>query len=281
MKLILIRAGILMAVGAAAIVFWIGRPSGLLIVTALDVGQGDAIYIRTPGGNDILIDGGPANGRVLEALERHLSPSNRTLELVVLTHPDADHVGGLPDVAEKFSIPRALETGVRRLSGPDRRWEEAIAGQDSQVIEAKAGNVLQIDEVRLTVLWPTEDADRLAMNVNDTSVVLRIDYGTTTWLFTGDIESGIEERLLQLGRLADVDVLKVGHHGSITSSSQEFLDVVKPEIALISSGKGNSFGHPHPVVIRRLERLGAEIFRTDMIGDIVCQSDGRQVSCRP
>lgn len=276
-----IRIGIFMAAGMVAIFFWSGRTHSGLIFVALDVGQGDALYLRTPGGNDILVDGGPANGHVVEALERYMSPSNRTLELVVLTHPDADHVGGLPAVAEHFGIQRVLETDVRASSTAVRRWSEAVTGQSSQVMLAQAGSVIQVDDVRLTVLWPEADAEAVARTRNDTSVVLRVDYGSTSFLLTGDIETVIEDRLMQLGSASDIDVLKVGHHGSITSTSQAFLDVVKPEIAVVSVGTGNAFGHPHPVVVRRLERAGTEVLRTDERGDVVLKSNGQDVYFSP
>lgn len=276
-KFIVLRAtGVLLA-GLIAIFVWTGRPDNVLRITVMDVGQGDAILITTPGGNDILIDGGP-DSRTVEALRRNLPPSDNELELVVLTHPDLDHVGGLPDVADRYRIDRVLETSVRSPGIADQRWERAIDQQASERLVAFSGDVLHVDHVTLTILWPTKDTDLTKLNRNDTSIVVLLEYGSSSFLLSGDIEAGVEERLLQLGELRDVDVLKVPHHGSITSSTDAFLDTVKPEIAVISDGRNNKFGHPHPVVLRRLVGRGVKVLRTDEAGDVVMKSDGARVT---
>ncbi|MBI5405164.1 MAG: MBL fold metallo-hydrolase [Candidatus Kerfeldbacteria bacterium] len=269
-----------LAVAGVVLTSWLGRPPESLRLVVLDVGQGDAILIRTPSGSDILIDGGP-DGSVVPALERHLPPADRTLELVVLTHPDLDHVGGLPDVAKHFQIERVIETRRRSQSQADRRWEAALAEQGSQVIDVAAGDRLTVDEVQFDVLWPEAGRSLESMPTNDTSVVMLVTYQDDTLLLTGDIGLDVEDRLLQTGGLEAVDVIKVPHHGSISSSSAEFLSALRPTTALISVGSGNAFGHPHPVVLRRYEQHEARVFRTDLAGDVVCESRGQGFSCIP
>lgn len=275
---------LLLAVGTVvAVVLWLGRQEGgqwRLVV--LDVGQGDAILLQTPDGSDVLVDGGPDDPRagrgVVERLAQYLPPSDRTLELVVLTHPDADHVGGLPAVAEHFQIERVLETAVRSTSRADRAWEAALDAQQTVRLEATSGQVITIGGVTLTVLWPPADTPADAEPRNDTSVVLHVRYGEIDVLLTGDISDDVEQRLVTTGVLPDVEVLKVPHHGSISSSSEEFLDVLQPEYALISVGQSNRYGHPHPVVLRRFQQRGIEIWRTDVEGDVVMVSDGEKIA---
>lgn len=277
-----LRIVIVIAAVGSALFFWVEPafrfyPSQqLLKVTALDVGQGDAILIQTPRGDDVLIDGGP-DDQVVERLAASLPAADRGIELVILTHPDLDHVGGLGAVAAHYHIDRVLETEVRSFSTGDRAWEQEISEQHSERLTARAGMVLHLDQVAFEVLWPQSAQDLKTKKRNDTSVVIRVTYGKTSFLFTGDMTSYVEERLNHSGTLTDVDVLKVPHHGSITSSSEEFLDAVKPEITLISVGKNNTYGHPHPVVVRRLKQRGMKVLRTDEVGDVTIISDGHRV----
>ncbi len=265
---------------ALALALWLSPESEpeVLRLTALDVGQGDAILLQTPNGSDVLVDGGP-DDRVRQQLSRHLPAADRTIELVVLTHPDLDHVGGLPAVARSYRIERVLETGVRSTSQADAAWVSEVTKQGSERIQAQAGQRLEIDGVWFDVLWPDASTDLATPKRNETSVVLRVTYGATSFLLTGDISSDVEARMVQTGTLTDVDVLKAPHHGSISSSSEEFLDAVKPETAMISVGKKNRYGHPHPVVVRRLVKRGIRVLRTDEVGDVVCESDGERVTC--
>lgn len=264
---------------AITLAFWLPSKNGtaVLRLTALDVGQGDAILLQTPNGSDVLVDGGP-DDRVRQQLSRHLSAADRTIELVVLTHPDLDHVGGLPAVARSYRIERVLETGVRSTSQADTAWVSEISKQGSERIQAQAGQRLEIDGVWFDVLWPDASTDLATPKRNETSVVLRITYGATSFLLTGDISTAVESRLVLNGTLTDVDVLKAPHHGSISSSSEEFLDTVKPEVAVISVGQRNRYGHPHPVVMRRLAKRGVKILRTDEMGDVELVSDGGKIT---
>jgi competence protein ComEC len=272
------RLLLLVAGSVTAVVLWVKQPAdGQFRLVALDVGQGDAILLQTPDGSDVLIDGGP-DDRVVERLAQYLPPSDRTIELVVLTHPDLDHVGGLPAVAKHFRIERILETAVRSSSRADRVWEAALEAQHVVRLEATGSQVITIGGVALTVLWPPADTPADAEPRNDTSVVLHVRYGEIDVLLTGDISAEVEQRLVATGVLPDVDVLKVPHHGSISSSSEEFLDALQPEYAVISVGQNNQFGHPHPVVLRRFQQRGIEIWRTDVEGDVVMVSDGEKIT---
>lgn len=262
-----------------ALFFWLqqGNTADGLRFTVLDVGQGDALLVQTPNGNDVLVDGGP-DSRVVERLSKRLPASDRTIELVILTHPDLDHVGGLAAVARQYRIERVLETGVRSTSRADAAWVSEVSKQGSERIEARAGERFELDGVTFDILWPSAETDWQTRKRNETSVVVKMTYGETSFLLTGDISSDVEARLVQTGTLTNVDVLKVPHHGSISSSSEEFLDAIKPETAVISVGQKNRYGHPHPVVVRRLEQRGAKVLRTDEDGDVVIVSDGKEIT---
>lgn len=268
----------LVLLAACGLWFWIGRDgTGLLVVTALDVGQGDAILIRTPNGNDILIDGGPS-AAVLERLARHLPPSDRTIELVIVTHTDADHVNGLADVATHYRIGRVLDNGTSTTNPAYRRWTDILERQHTSRSIVTSGDRFEIDGVLLEVIWPDPTVDLSRSSRNDTSVVVRMVYGSTSFLFTGDISSDIESRLLLQHYIQSTNVLKVAHHGSAYSSDTAFLDAVASQYALISAGKGNSYGHPHRVVVQRLRERNIEVLRTDESGDIIVESDGRELT---
>lgn len=267
------------SVSAFAVWHWNGDAgSGTLRVTAFDIGQGDAILVRTPHGSDILIDGGPPNGGIVEKLGKFLPPSDRDLELVVATHADSDHIGGLPSVASRYRIERVLDNGSSATSALYSKWLAAIESQGSTRLPGHAGATITIDDVVFDVIWPDAETDVNGKDRNDASVVVRMHYGNTSFLFTGDITSKVESRLIATHTTIDADVLKVGHHGSAYSTSSEFVDAVSPSIALISAGKGNRYGHPHSVVLKRLAAHGVKVIRTDKVGDLTVVSDGSGIT---
>lgn len=249
-----------------------------VLVTVFDIGQGDAILIRTPNGSDILIDGGPPNGGIVEKLGSALPPADRDLELVIVTHPDADHVGGLPSVAARYRIDRVIDNGSTGTSVFYARWLDEVKSQGSERIIGRVGTTVVLDDVVFDVVWPDADTDVNGTDRNDASVVARVRYGNVSFLFTGDITAKVEDRLLATHTTITADVLKVAHHGSAYSSSNAFLDAVHPSYALISVGAGNRYGHPHGVVLKRLTERGVEVFRTDEVGDVSVVSDGRNVT---
>jgi competence protein ComEC len=256
--------------------------SPFLTVYALNVGQGDAILITLPDGNDILIDGGP-DATVLSELSSVLPPNDRTIEIVVATHPEADHVSGLLDVLARYDVAMVVESGIRKDTALSRAWEEAVAREGAEVLFIDRPKRLRFgDLATLDLLWPAEShVGQIMEKPNNESVVARLTYGETSFLFTGDIEEGTEEKLLSSGFPLDVDVLKVAHHGSATSTQEAFLDAVSPKLALISVGAENRYGHPAPIVLDRLARRGISVYRTDREGRIAVVSNGRTLEVLP
>jgi competence protein ComEC len=190
---------------------------------------------------------------------------------VLVTHPDADHVSGIISVLDRYDVGTIYESGVGAHTPFGQAYEEAKVDQVVKVIEA--GDVIQIGEVRLTILWPEETLEgEYPESRNNFSIVFLLEYGETSVLFTGDTEEQAEDEYAS--RVGDVDVLKVGHHGSLTSTSWNLLELTDPEVAMISMGEDNSYGHPHPVILDRLSQIGAQIFRTDQSGDILLTSYG-------
>lgn len=268
---------LLLWVSAAEFIFpWQERP---LRVWTLDIGQGDAFFIEFPTGEQWLIDGG-ADDAVLAKLGSLLLPWDRTLDAVLLTHPDADHVTGLVGVLDRYDVDTVYETGVRAHTPHDEaftsRLESIMSGRTFLVV----GDVLRIGDVTLTIVWPDGAQEgTYPEKRNNLSINFVLEYGDTRILFTGDAEAIVEESVGP--RVGDVDVLKVGHHGSLTSTSWEFLQVTDPEVALISLGRDNTYGHPHPVIIERLRQMGTAILRTDLHRDVLLTSFGGEPIVQP
>jgi competence protein ComEC len=237
---------------------------GELEVAFLDVGQGDAILVTTPGGKQVLVDGGPSGIEVARELGAMMPHWDRSLDVVVLTHPQEDHVGGLGAVLERFDVGRAYGTGVGNATLSSEVFERRAA-----VRPLGAGDEFEVDGVRFEVLWPPSGYE--SEELNDTSLVLLVSYRDVRVLLTGDIEAGPQRALLAAGGVT-VDVLKVPHHGSKTSD-QEFLGSVRAAVAVISAGEGNRFGHPHEETLVALE--GTRVYRTDVDGRVVVKWDGR------
>ncbi len=254
---------------------WQSRPSDQLTITMLDIGQGDAIYIRTPQGNDILIDGGP-DEKLLAELGSTMPHGDTKIELVIATHPDADHIGGLESLGRRWTVGTLLVSGARSnnpLHDAYLEWESTV--QAKQV--ALVGNVIQVEpELSLTILHPDGST---AADVNDQSVVVLLRYKEFTALFTGDAGIKVEELFSDNQLIQELDLLKVSHHGSKTGTSQELLAATTPKIALISAGKSNSYGHPHAQVMHRLEQFEVAVFRTDLQGRVTCVTNGGVPSC--
>lgn len=246
-----------------------------LEVVFFDVGQGDAIFIETPQGHQILIDGG--SGKIiLEKLAAKLPFWDRTLDLVILTHPEKDHLGGLIWVLNRYKVANILWTGVLRDTNVFKEWQGKLKKEEANIIIAEAGQRIKASNVQIFILSPQEslEGEFLKESSNDSSVVSQVFFGETTFLFTGDITQKIEKEILGKEIALDSDVLKVAHHGSKTSSAKEFLAKVGPAIAVISCARNNPYGHPHQDVLRNLENLAIKVLRTDQNGDIKIISDG-------
>lgn len=251
-----------------------------LEVHLLDVGQGDAIALRTPAGRWVLVDAGRSwatgdAGRrvVVPYLRRRGGP----LELFVLTHPHADHVGGAASVIEALR-PRLVRDAAFVAASPDyAAMLRAAERRAADWARVRPGERIELDGVLLEFLAPDSAWTAALDDPNEASTILRVQFGAHAMLFTGDAELALERQLLQRAnaRDLDVDLLKVAHHGSITSSTEAFLDAVTPRIALVSVGRDNTYGHPSPTVMQRLLDRGATVLRTDQLGSVVLRSDGR------
>lgn len=254
---------------------WELRPQGLE-VTFFDVGQGDAALIETPERTQILIDGGPSGEKVLEKLGKEMPFWDRTIDLIILTHPERDHLAGLLEVLKSYKVENILWTGVIRDTAEFKEWQKLIKEEGAKIFIAKAD--LLVVGIGIDVLYPLESLEgKVLRDSNDSSIVVRLVFGKTSFLFTGDATKSVEKELVldSVKHKLDSDVLKVGHHGSKTSTSKEFIEAVSPEIAVISVGRNNSYGHPRQEVLDNLS--GAKILRTDLDGDIKIISDAHSI----
>lgn len=234
-------------------------------VSFLDVGQGDAALVTLGGEVQILIDGGPPHGQLLEELGALLPPTDRTIELVVLTHPELDHYGGLIDLLRRYEVGAFVDTGVGKEVDAYRALLAAMTAAPVRRITLRAGDRIRYGDSRFTVFSP-DDRRAAARAKNDTSLVLALETGGARFLFTGDISAEVERALIPFVE-APFDVLKVAHHGSKFSSDAGFLTAVRPAVAVIEVGK-NSYGHPTRETLGRLEDAGARIYRTDRHGTV-------------
>lgn len=246
---------------------------GTLTVAFLDVGQGDATYIEAPNGNQVLIDGG-AGKQVLGGLTKLMSVHDRSIDIVIATHPDADHIGGLSEVLERYDVTAILRSGAINDTNVFRTLNATIEEQGVTETVARRGMQMVLDEdVRLEILFP--DRDVSGTDPNEASVIAQLVYGETEIMLTGDASKGIENYLVSLyGKGLQSDVLKVGHHGSKTSSSQNFIGFVSPEYAVISAGCDNRYGHPHQEVLATLAQFDIKTLSTCVDGTIVFETDG-------
>ncbi|MDQ4035980.1 MAG: ComEC/Rec2 family competence protein [Chloroflexota bacterium] len=262
------------------------RPDGRLHLTVLDIGQGDAILVEAPTGATMLIDGGPDPELTLRRLGANLPFFARRIDLLVLSHPHQDHVAGLVDALERFRVGALVHAGIAfENAAADRLLTDAALRPATAVVLARAGQRFSLDrQTSLEVLHPTE-ADAAAPlpegDINNGSVVMLLRHGGFTALLTGDAEAPIEAALLDRGPLPIVDVLKVGHHGSDSSTTPAFVEAIRPTAAVISSGEDNEYGHPAPETLATLRsHPGIVVYRTDQQGDIEVETDGRSYRVR-
>lgn len=249
---------------------------GELTVAFLNVGQGDAIYIETPHGNQILIDGGNGN-QVLRELGKVMPFYDRSLNLVLATHPDQDHVGGLAEVMRRIKVDGVITTENTSSTGAYTALEDSILSEHPRRILARAGErILLDDNVALEILFP--DRNARGWDTNTASIVARLSYGKESFLFTGDSPSAIERYLVgEKGGALHSTVLKLGHHGSRTSSSKIFLAAVSPDYAIISAGENNRYGHPHKEVLELLREFAIPFLNTAKEGRIIFRTDGAEL----
>ena len=246
--------------------------AGALTVTWLDVGQGDAAVIQS-GGQTMLIDGGkPEKSSYIYAwLQQH---GLSYLDVIVATHVDADHIGGLPGALNYASVGTAYCPVTTGTTETFQSFVKYLAQRGKQITVPTAGDTFMLGGAQVQILGPLHSAE----DSNDNSIVLKVSFGATSFLFTGDAERAEEQDILNAGVNLQSTVLKVGHHGSDTSTSYPFLRAVAPQYAVISVGAGNSYGHPTEAVLSRLRDAGVTTFRTDMQGEITAVSDGQTVN---
>lgn len=251
------------------------QKDGLLKIHFFDIGQGDAIFVETPSGRQILVDGGPDN-KVLSKLGEMMPFYDKDIDVVIVSHPHADHVVGLIDVLERYEIKNIIEAKESYSSSELRAWQEAVKTERTNNIEAIAGKVIDLgDGVTLTILHPFESVvGDNPKNPHDDVVVMMLKYKDLEVMLTGDMEDEVERHLIMAGENLNSDVLKVGHHGSKTSTSEEFLSAVSPEVAVIQVGAKNRYGHPSPEILERLKNYDIKYYRNDLDGDIKLVSDG-------
>jgi DNA internalization-related competence protein ComEC/Rec2 len=222
----------------------------------IDVGQGDATLVVDRSGASLLVDGGRSGRRIRDRLQRL---GVKDLDSIAMTHPDSDHIGGLPQVLELYPIEHIYLNGGESDTQIFAQLTAGVTAEGGAVTTVSRGDVIPLGGLRLQVLHP----GGLTGESNVDSLVLLVSCGNVSVLLTADAEAESEQAMLAAGVLGDVDVLKVGHHGSRTSTTAEFLARVRPEVGVISAGQDNSYGHPHPEVVARLEAANVQLFTTD------------------
>ena len=239
---------------------------GTLTVHFIDVGQGDSTLLDL-GDTEVLIDGGEKSPGVVSYIDDYV---DGPLEVMVATHPHTDHIGGLIAVLNAFEVDEIWLNGDTTTSQTYSQFMAAVNSEGSEVFVARRGDTIQAGNLAFNVLNPVN----LGSDTNNNSIVLSLSYGQVDFLFTGDAQKEAEASMLAAGIVPNVDVLKVGHHGSRTASSMQFLQAAEPECAIYMAGQGNSYGHPHEETITNLCEIGAEIYGTDIHGTIVITTDG-------
>lgn len=246
-----------------------------LQVHFIDVGQGDATLIISPYGRTVLIDGGDTNTGVVRYLE---SMGVDRIDLMIATHPHADHVGGLVQVLQEMPVAKVVTNGQSQATSTYEDFLDAIASAKAEYVEARRGDAIAAGNLVFEVLNPS---DELSEDVNNNSLVLRLKYKLVSFLFEGDAEQAAEKSILASGLSPQAQILKVGHHGSKLSSSPDFLARVKPEAAIYFAGVNNLYGYPHPETLEALQAVGAKIYGTDQYGTIIVTTDGSTYEVAP
>ncbi|MEK7066325.1 MAG: MBL fold metallo-hydrolase, partial [Patescibacteria group bacterium] len=253
----------------------------------LDVGQGDSIYIEAPNGNQIVLDGGP-NKKVLQSLGEVMPFYDRSIDLLALSHSHLDHFAGFLDIIPRYSIGAFLSSVTVNDIPEYKTLKNLLGGSTSKYgqasgikqIVARRGRVIDMGGgVYIDILIPNQDVTNA--KIHDGMMVLQLHYGKTSVLLTGDMEQPFEDYLVAFdGEKLKSDVLKVGHHGSRTSSSEEFLGYVSPQYAVISVGEKNMYGHPNKEILDRFEKFDIQVFRTDQNGTVILRSDGETLTLK-
>lgn len=284
--------GLLILITISVWIAFLSYPEPKLRIIACDVGQGDAIVV-TKGRNQILIDGGPGRS-VLECLNQNMPFWDREIEVVVLTHPQEDHFGGLVEVFRRYNVQVFLASPLDSGSQGYQVLKSIVGGSTTKVVNAATRQNIRLGSIYLDIVWPTSDyleskTDRLSdslvlgavsskQDANDFSVVLSLRFKDFDALFTGDIGPSVIDDVLATGRIKDVEYLKVPHHGSKNGLTLPLLEKAKPEVAVISVGEKNRYGHPHKEILEMLSSKNVLVERTDQNGYIIVESSGKEWS---
>ncbi len=244
-----------------------------LTFAILNVGQGDALFIESPTGTQILIDGGPPR-KILSELQKVMSPLDRSIDAIIITNPDQDHIGGFLDILKVYKVDYVFEPGTFNGSKTYQNLEQEIKDKKIPQFLAKKGMRLDIGGgAVIDILFP--DRDVSTWPTNDGSIVARLSYGNNSIMLTGDATQKTEKIILKENSIEQLQstILKVGHHGSYTSSGESFVKAVSPQYAAISAGKNNKYGHPHIETLSTLAQLGVKVLRTDLSGTVIFSCD--------
>ncbi len=261
--------GLLILMFITAVLAWWSLPDNNLHIIACDVGQGDGFLIQR-GTTQVIVDGGP-NRKILDCLGKYMPFWDRKVELVVLSHSHSDHYAGLIDVFEHYKVENFLSGGFEDSTPSFRVLENAVGGGEAEVLVSDVGNKLRIGLMYLDILFVGQASEN--DDQNEASMIFNLKYGDFEALFTGDASPDELGKVISNGGLEDVEYIKVPHHGSKNGLTSELLDIVKPEVAVISVGK-NSWGHPHEEILKMLKDRNIKILRTDMDGNIEVVTNG-------
>ncbi len=244
-----------------------------LKVHFIDVGQGDSILLQSPDESNMLIDGGDRWKSSQKKLTSYLKEQGvNKIDILISTHPHADHIGGLSAVLEEFAVEKVYDSGRVHTSKTYENYLNLIDEKDISFDILRSGDEISLDELKFNVLHPEDDVENY--NLNNSSIVLHLTYKDISFLFTGDIEKEIEKEIIKKGYNLKSNIVKISHHGSKTSSHKNFLEKVNPKTAVIQAGEDNKFGHPHSEILRLLENKNIDIYRTDKQGNILITTDG-------
>ena len=272
--------GLTFLLGLANIFIWYAvvyeNRAGVMTVVFLDVGQGDAIFIETPNGNQIIVDGGPDRS-VLRELSKIMPFYDRSIDMLVVTNPDTDHYAGFIDVLKNYEVGHVLESGTKSSSTTYKEFEKDVALEGAAKTVARKGVKITLDkDVYLDILFPDQDVS--AFTTNDGSIISRLVYKDISYMLTGDTTQKTERHVLAVDKEPiKSTVLKVAHHGSRTSSGESFVQAVRPQVAVISAGKNNRYGHPHKETLQTFSKLKIPVLGTYDRGMIVTRTDGKNI----